>query len=83
MFTVIDYMEMGGPGSGRHPSGLNVVHQTSKGFVTDFGEPIKYSNEKGEGGEIPRYGVWKRSTRGKMEVIHTTNDLDEAKGKLE
>jgi hypothetical protein len=60
---------------------LHLVFQNEVGFITDLGETI-YA-EGGATKLLPRYGVWKRHTsKGKPQVIFTTNNLDEAKAAL-
>jgi hypothetical protein len=65
------------------PRGPQIVHQTETGFVTDFGKPQEMTDTRtGETTTLPRYGVWKDLGRGKPEVFHVTDDLEEARGKL-
>jgi hypothetical protein len=58
--------------------GISVVFQNENGFVTDFGEEIKFANNDMV---IPRYGIW-QSQRGikggRPQVVKTCNTLDEA-----
>lgn len=57
---------------------LEVVASTGKRFVTDFGESHTAVSSDGEEIHIPRYGVWE-NLHHKAIVVHTTNNLQEAK----
>jgi hypothetical protein len=63
---------------------LSVVCRSCQGYITDFGQPLRLRDaQTGEDqGSIPRYGVWKKEGH-KMQVVHTTNDLDDAKRTLD
>ena len=63
---------------------VTVVFENEKGFVTDFGAPqfAIEADTKKLVMEIPRFGVWTKSSRDKMEVSFTTNNYVEALRKL-
>jgi len=44
-------------------------------FITDLGDSFKLTDDQGEVIPIGRYGVWKRSQRGKHEVVECGDDL--------
>jgi len=45
-------------------------------FITDNGGPLELRDAEGNpAGEIPRYGVWGETGRGKPQVIECHNDL--------
>lgn len=60
---------------------VTTVFNNENGFVTDFGEPIKFTG----GGEeliLPRYGIWQSQQGvkgGKPQVVKVTDNLEEAK----
>lgn len=60
-----------------------VVAEGPSGFVTDAGASHTL---KGTGGTpdvtLPRYGVWQQTSRGRHEVVHVTDDLDEARSRV-
>jgi len=50
-------------------------------FITDFGAPIPIDPNAGDNAELgfdelPRYGVWGDTGRGKPQVIDSGNDLE-------
>jgi|SRR5215469_3071949 len=61
-------------------TGICVIYSDENGHITDFGNNLEL-NDANTGtriGEVPRYGVWKMSG-GRHQVVHTTDDFDEAK----
>lgn len=47
----------------------------AKAYITDFGGPTPFEGGDGTVEELPRYGVWMRSARGKQEVVEVGGDL--------
>lgn len=60
---------------------IEVVFHNQNGIITDFGSDLEAKSADGSEFTIPRYGVWK-SRDGKVQVVYTTSDLDDAKKEL-